>query len=303
MEIVVFGAGSLGSLVGGLLASVHDVTLIGRADHVEAITEDGLTITGTMDQRVTPAASTDGRELTGDLAIVTVKSADTEPAAATLATGEFDATLSLQNGLGNEATLANHLTCPVLAGTASYGAHQRAPGTVACTGVGDVVVGPRNGGGSATADRIAAAFRRADLETTVATDMPRRQWTKLAVNAAINPVTALADVDNGAVLEPPAKALARAAARETAHVASAAGIALSPAEAVAALERVATQTAANTSSMRQDVHAGRGTEIDAINGAVLEHAATHDIPVPTNRVLTALIRTWERAVGVRSPDR
>ncbi len=300
MEIVVFGAGSLGSLVGGLLASKHNVTLVGRSDHVTAIKRDGLELTGAVTRRVTPNATTDGRGLTAALAIVTVKTTDTETAAETLATGTFDAALSLQNGLGNEATLATQLTCPVLAGTASYGAYNHQPGRVECTGLGELVIGPRAGGSSHTADRIGEALQAGDLETTVATDMPRRLWTKLAVNAAINPVTALANIDNGAVLEPPADQLAREAARETARVANEAGVSLSPSDAIDALERVASQTATNTSSMRQDVQAGQQTEIDAINGAVLEQAQAYDVAVPTNRMLTSLIRTWERGAGVRS---
>ena len=299
MEIVVFGAGSLGSLVGGVLAREHDVTLVARPAHAEAVREDGLTVTGMTDLCVSPSATTDGQGLAAELAIVAVKAADTPTAVETLATGSFDAVLSLQNGMGNEATLADRLESPVLAGTATYGAVLRNPGVVECTGLGEVVVGPRTGGRSSLAGRVGDAFDTAGLETTVAADMPRRLWAKLAVNAAINPVTALANVDNGAVLEPPVTDLARSAARETACVARACSVQLSDQEAITAMERVAADTAANTSSMRQDVLADRRTEIDAINGYVVDRAADHDCAVPTNRALTALVRSWERGVGHR----
>ena len=299
MEIVVFGAGSLGSLVGGVLAREHDVTLVARPAHAEAVRAGGLTVTGAIDLCVSPKVRTDGQGLSADLAIVTVKAAATPTAADTLATGSFDATLSLQNGMGNEETLADRLESPVLAGTATYGAVLRKPGVVECTGLGEVVVGPRTGGHSPPAGRVGDSFDAAGLETTVTADMPRRLWEKLAVNAAINPVTALANVDNGAVLEPPAADLARSAAREAACVARACGVQLSDREAITAMERVAADTAANTSSMRQDVLADRRTEIDAINGYVVDQAADHDCAVPTNRALTALIRSWERGVGHR----
>ncbi|WP_207586515.1 2-dehydropantoate 2-reductase [Halomontanus rarus] len=299
MEIVVFGAGSLGSLVGGLLAQVHDVTLVARAAHADAIREHGLELAGEFDAVVHPEVTTDGSDLGADLAVVTVKSFDTEAAARTLSTGRFDAVCSLQNGMGNEAALATHLDAPILAGTATYGAVLREPGVVDCTGLGELVLGPADGGTSPIADRVGSAFDAAGLETVVADDMPRRLWEKLAVNAGINAVTALARTDNGAVLERPATELARAATREVARTARTHDVGLSNREALAAMESVAERTAANASSMRQDVRAGRRTEIDAINGFVVDRADDAGLEVPTNRLLAALIRTWERGRGVR----
>ncbi|MDG5758401.1 ketopantoate reductase family protein [Natronococcus sp. A-GB1] len=299
MEIVVFGAGSLGSLVGGVLAREHEVTLVGREAHVDAVRKRGLVLEGELEAIVEPQATTAGTELAADLAIVAVKSYDTRRAAETLSTGAFDAVLSLQNGMGNEEVLAETLGEPVLAGTASYGAVLREPGVVECTGVGEIVLGDRRGGGSTVADRTADAFRSAGLEATASESMPCRLWEKLAVNAAINPVTALTATENAAVLEEPAADLARGAARETARVARAEGVGLSNREALAATERVVAETAANTSSMRQDVLAERRTEIDAINGYVLERAAECGLEAPTNRMLAALVRTWERGRGLR----
>ncbi|SEQ81048.1 ketopantoate reductase family protein [Natrinema salaciae] len=301
MEIVVFGAGSLGSLVGGLLAREHDVTLVARGDHANAVRESGLRLEGVGDRpsRVFPAATTDGTGLEAELAVVTVKSFDTAAAAERLATGSFDGTLSLQNGMGNEATLAARLEAPVLAGTATYGAIRREPGVVECTGSGEIVLGARDGGPAAIATRAGEAFAAAGLETTVADDMPRRLWEKLAVNAGINAVTALTATENGAVLEEPANDLARDATREAAAVARACDVSLSNREATAAMESVAEATAANTSSMHQDVLADRRTEVDSINGYVVDRAIELGIEVPTNRTLAALIRTWERGHGVR----
>lgn len=290
MRIVVLGAGSLGSLVGGMLASVADVTLVGRPPHVEAVREHGLRISGEVERNVQPAARTDLPDAT-DLAVVTVKSYDTESAVSQLAECELDAALSLQNGLGNEAVLAEHLECHVLAGTCTYGAVLRDPGHVECTGRGTVELGPWRGGKSDRADRLGHLFDDAGLETMVAADMPRRLWRKLAVNAGINPPTALARVANGELVDGPAGETAREAAREVGRVAAANDVDLSPEDAAEAMVDVARHTAANQSSMLQDVEAGRRTEIDAINGAVLDRAVT---AVPVNRTLVALIRGWER---------
>lgn len=295
MEIVVFGAGSLGSLIGGLLAREHAVTLVGRDPHMEAIRGSGLRVTGDYDFRVRPAATTDGTGLGADLAVVTVKSFDTPEAATALATGEFGAVLSLQNGMDNEERLESALDY-VLAGTATYGAVLRESGRVECTGTGTVTLGAPGGGKSGHADRVGRAFERAGLDCTVAADMPRRRWEKLAVNAAINPVTALAGAENAAILDEPAWPVAREAARETAAVAREAGVDLTDEAAVDALRRVARATAANSSSMARDLERGRRTEIDAINGYVLDRATG---AVPTNATLTGLVRTWERARGLR----
>ena len=293
MDVVVFGAGALGSLVGGLLARAHDVALVGRDPHVRTIGERGLRVTGSVETTVHPAARTTVPER-ADLAVVTVKSFDTPDARDALADCDLDCALSLANGLGNEATLAERLPS-VLAGTCTYGARLPEPGVVECTGVGEVVLGARDGGPSATADRVGRAFDDAGLRVTVADDMPRRLWEKLAVNAGINAVTALARVENGALLDGPANGAARAAAREVAACARDHGVDLSDDDAERAVERVADATAANHSSMRQDVDAGRRTEVNSING----HVADSDTPSPVNDTLAGLLRAWEEGQGLR----
>ncbi|MFC5367831.1 ketopantoate reductase family protein [Salinirubrum litoreum] len=305
MEVLVFGAGSLGSLVGGLLARSHDVTLVGREPHVAAIRDSGLRVSGAVEATTHPEATTDGEGHEADLALVTVKSFDTATAAEALATGTIDTVLSLQNGL-TEETLADRLPdATVLAGTATYGADLLAPGHVACTGVGRVVLGALSGGTDPAAERAGWTFRAGGVETLVATDMPRRRWEKLAVNAGINAVTALARVENGALAEGPAHEIARRATRETARVARSEGVALSNRRTSGAVERVIDATADNRSSTLQDVDAGRRTEVEAIFGEVVaraERASRENhvaVSVPTVRTLADLLRAWEVGRGVR----
>ncbi|WP_144799767.1 ketopantoate reductase family protein [Halorubrum depositum] len=298
MEVLVYGAGALGGLIGGLLARSHDVTLVGRDPHMRRIREDGLRIDGEIDAHVHPRALTDGTHRSADLALVTTKAYDTDAAARAFATGEYDAVCSLQNGLTEERLVAA-LDPTVLAGTASYGALLAEPGRVTCTGVGEVVVGSLAGGRDPLAERVGGAFDEAGIETTVAADMPRRRYEKLAVNAGINGPSALARLSNGATLDGPGGEVAREAAREVARVARADGVALGEDEAVAAVERVAADTAANRSSMHEDVAAGRRTEIDAIYGAVADRADRFGTAAPTCRTLASLIRAWELGEGVR----
>ncbi|MFB6131623.1 MAG: ketopantoate reductase family protein [Salinigranum sp.] len=314
MDVVVFGAGSLGSLVGGLLARAHDVTLVGRDPHVHAVVRDGLGVTGVESFVVRPEATADGTGLSADLAVVTVKAFDTAAAAEALATGGYGAALSLQNGMGNEDVLAERLDCPILAGTTTLGAVLSGPGAVEWRGRGEVVLGRWRGsddradatdretgtaGTPPVEERVAAAFREAGVETTVAGDVRVPLWEKLAVNAAINPTTALARVDNGALASPAASDLVEPVTRETAAVARAEGVDLTDDDAIEAVRRVASATARNHSSMRQDVTAGRRTEIDAITGYVVDRAGRRGVAVPVNRTLFALVRTWEAERNLR----
>lgn len=298
MDVLVYGAGALGSLVGGLLARAHDVTLVGRDPHMRTIRRDGLRIDGEIDARVRPRALTDGAHRSADLALVTTKAYDTDAAARALATGEYDAVCSLQNGFTEERLVAA-LDPTVLAGTASYGARFAEPGRVTCTGIGEVVVGALGGGPDPLAGRVGAAFDEAGIETTVAEDMPRRRYEKLAVNAGINGPSALSRLSNGETVDGPAGDVAREAAREVAVVARAEGVDLDAEQAIDALERVAADTAANRSSMCEDIAASRRTEVDAIYGAAVDRAGRLGVAVPTCRTLAALIRAWERGAGVR----
>ncbi len=231
MDIVVFGAGALGSLVGGLLAREHHVTLVARDPHARRVAGEGLRVVGELDAHTQPRATTDPTpaDLTCDLALVTVKAYDAEAAGSALAAGDPEVVCSLSNGL-TEETLAEALGDRVLAGSATYGAELVGPGEVRCTGAGRIHVGEFAGtrrdsdesdAASDRAERVAAAFREAGLDCTADPAMPRRRWEKLAVNAGINAVTALARVPNGALADGPGRAVAHRAARETARVARA----------------------------------------------------------------------------------
>lgn len=299
MDVAVFGAGSLGSLLGGLLARQGEVTLVGRQAHMRAVAADGLRITGEYDRRPAVAATTDwGAVGAVDLALVTVKAYDTDAAAAALSEDPPSIVLTLQNGLGPAETLESRLppATTVLAGVTTMGARLSDAGVVRCTGRGRVDIGRPSGGPSAPAEQVATAFRAADISCEAVQDLPRRRWEKLAVNAGINPVTALAQVHNGAVTAEPLRPITVTAAREVGDVARENGIDL-PEDMRDIVLEVARGTGENESSMARDVRRGRRTEIDAITGSVLERA--DETPSPVNQVLYGLIAGYEIGADLR----
>ncbi len=286
MRVQVFGAGSLGTLVGAILSHAGVEThLVGRERTVRAF-EEAVRVEGIEDFVARPSLSTEPVE--AEVTLVTVKSYDTEDAAEALAptVREDDAVVSLQNGVGNEEVLDGALDATVIGGTATYGANMR-EGSVEYTGEGEVVVGDYTGGASRVADSVAELLG-AGLDARATDSMDAALWEKLAVNAAINPVTALTRLTNGEAAERATEVM-RAAAKETAAVANEKGIQVEKAPERAL--GVARATSKNESSTLQDVRAGRRTEIDALNGYVVEEAK--ESSTPTNRTLATLVRATE----------
>jgi 2-dehydropantoate 2-reductase len=134
-------------------------------------------------------------------------------------------------------------------------------------------------------------LRVANIETHIVKDAQPMVWSKLIVNAAINPLTALLRVKNGEILtNPPARELMREIAEEVASVAKALGVGLPSLDPMQTVEEVAERTAENVSSMLQDVLRGAPTEVDAINGEVVQAGKLKGIPTPVNRVIWSLVK-------------
>lgn len=285
MKIQVFGAGSLGTLMGALLSrGGTDVHLVGRENVVDAF-ESGIGVTGTEDFVAHPTFSTEPRE--ADVTLVTVKSYDT-PAAVKALRDKSDIVVSLQNGMGNEEVLDDCLGATVLGGTATYGANMSVKdGVLEYAGKGHVVVGDYRGGASEEAKRIAESLEGIDIRVTEAMD--EALWKKLAVNAAINPVTALARARNGEAAER-AGGVMKETSKEVEEVAAENGVGIDGTGEVAV--EVARSTAENVSSTLQDIRAGQRTEIGALNGYVVEAAEETD--VRTNETLFSLVKAVSR---------
>lgn len=312
-SIVVVGVGALGSLVAARLALAGaDVTVLGRPSaHLARVREWGLTLVEADGRaRLVPLQITDDPAVAwgAGLAVVAVKTWATAAALPPLRAHlpPTAAVLTLQNGLGNAAAIRAALgdaRRPVLVGVTTQAALREAPGRVRDTGPGETVLGPDGSGtkGDQTdgaAERVARRLTAAGWPTVAVTDIGPHLWRKLAVNAAINPLTALAGVPNRAVADDPdLRAAAATLAGEVATVA--AGLGLDLGDVAAEMDRVARATGANRSSMLRDLEAGGSTEVDAINGAVVAEAVRLGLAAPANRLVAALVRA---RAGAARPD-
>ena len=300
MKIVIIGAGAMGSLFGGLLAEYKkEVTLFDVwPEHVNALNSDGLSIERESKQRQISVKATTDSETIGqaDLAIVFVKSTQTGQAAQTAARliNSSGMVLTLQNGMGNADILAEAMGGGrVLAGTTSHGATLLGPGSIRHAGIGATTIGLWHGTDSTRAQEVADLFNGAGIETTVTDDVRSLTWGKLLINVGINAITALTGIKNGRIEDfPAAQRLSEMAVEEAITVAQAQGVLVRD-DAVKHVLQVAQATAANRSSMGQDVDNHRQTEIGAINGAVVKYANKEGLAVPVNETLTYLVETLQ----------
>jgi 2-dehydropantoate 2-reductase len=296
VRIVILGAGALGSLFGGLLSRKHEVVLVGRKPHTSAVRERGLKITGATRRtaRVRAVESVEGLGAP-DLLIVAVKAYDTESALreASGLVGPRTTVLSFQNGITTLGILEGLVPKGrLVAGWTSHGATLDGPGTVRHAGAGDTVVGELDGRASARVREISAALAACGIKSSVSTEVRREIWLKGLVNSAINPLTAIAGCENGAISSDPSlRRVAKAVCDEGAAVARAEGHAITGAEAFKRTMRVAEQTATNRSSMLRDLESGRRTEVDFLNGAICSLAARHGLCAPVNAALRGAIST------------
>ncbi len=300
MDILIVGTGALATLFAARLgAAGHPISMLGTwQEGIQALNTHGARwVDGDgLEHSVPVHATGDPQEVRGAcFALVLVKAWQTERAARQLT--ECLATngmaVTLQNGIGNREILARDLGPDRVAlGVTTTGATLLGPGLV-CPGGEGVLSLERN----PALGPVEVALRSAGFQVEIVPDAESLVWGKLVINAAINPLTALLRVPNGELLErPEARHLMADLAQEVAAVARAEGIRLLFENPVETVEEVARKTAANHSSMLQDVLRGAPTEIDAICGAVTQRGKTVGVPTPVNAVCWQLVKAMaERA--------
>lgn len=315
MNILVFGAGAIGSVLGGFLAKAgHDVALLGRPWHLDVIRRQGLAITGLWGEHcVTNLALAAALEALPrgpafDWIFVCVKAHQTAEAAERLPAllGPTTLVCAFQNGLGNYEALTRRIAPERIAlGRVIFGV-EIDPGRVRVTVCADeVLIGaPDERFPRERAAELAASLQESGVPARATAMILTAIWAKVLYNCALNGLATLLEVPYGKLLEhETTKRLMRTIIEEAYRVAGAHRIRLEPSTAEASLEllftRLIPDTAAHYPSMLQDVRRGNPTEIEAMNGAVARLGRQAGIATPANALVTRLVHAKEQFSSVR----
>jgi 2-dehydropantoate 2-reductase len=303
VRLCVVGCGAVGSLFAANLAQLAEVEVWAydlAAEHVDAINADGLRLSGAGDVLARLRATADPAELPPcDFGIVATKAMHTEAAiAATAHAFRGGAVATIQNGLGNEETIAVHVA-RVIRGTTFPAGKLLAPGHVQWDVRGDTTLGPFEPRPAPLDEvaRLADACTRAGMPTQAVTDARGPQWQKVIFNAATNPVGALTGLTHGRVCErPELRSLVSALVDEGKAVAAPLGIELD-ADPELLIDHAARPEVAydHKASMLQDVEAKRATEIDYLNGGIVRFGREYGVPTPLNEAIWALVKGVEQS--------
>ncbi len=294
LKFAVMGAGAVGCYYGGMLARAgHPVVLIARPLHVNAIASDGLRLqTQNFDEHIRIAASLDASAVAGaDVVLLCVKSSDTEAAGRLMQPFlRADAlVMCLQNGVDNAERLRAVLPGQAVSAAVVYVATEMAgPGHVKHNGRGELVIEP-----PPAELALAQALIAAGVPTEVSSNVRGALWAKLILNCAYNAVSAITQLPYGKTsVGVGVQDVMRDVVAECLAVAAADGVNL-PGDIHAAMQKIALTMPAQFSSTAQDLARGKPTEIDYLNGFVVQRGQALGITTPANRVLWALVRLLE----------
>lgn len=299
MRVGVIGCGAVGSLFAAHLGQLEDVeTWVYDVDqkHVQAINSNGLRLTGVGEVHSKPIATTDPGELpTLDFGIVATKGMHTELAIEATAHAFVEgAVCSVQNGIGNEEVIAEHVE-RVIRGTTFPAGHLIAPGVCQWDTAGKTWIGPfePKPASMEAVESLAEVLTRAGMETVAMEDARGSQWTKLIFNAASNALCSLTALPHGrAASHDDVRWVMDQVIEEGKAVAEELGIVMEKDPAVL-LEESIEVAMDHKPSMLQDVEAKRRTEIDQLNGGITRYGEQVGVPTPLNRAAWALVRGLE----------
>ena len=295
-QIIVLGGGAIGSIYAAKLAERHDVTLIARPAHADAVRRSGLRIIGhEQATRMMRAETAVGAVAPHALILLTTKVNDSREAIAPLVDMLHDNTviLCVQNGLGSEEIVRAEVggRCLVLRAITQFGAVFQQPGVVDYTAAGATLLEP-----SARSAEIAALLSGSGLDGRVSEDIKTEIWRKLIFNCVINPITAIVGSEVRGIVDPRLDPVKQLVVDECLQVARVDGVTFDIDFVPTIAERFG--AARTIASMRQDLLKGKATEIDHMNGAVVALGRRFGIACPVNAALVAIIKSIEaRAVA------
>ena len=291
MDIIILGAGAIGSLYGAKLSKLNNVILIARKEHADKINSYGLKITGLEEGIFKIKADTKINKIKGNtLIILATKVYSNEKSIKDIKNKLRKDTiiLCLQNGLYSE-NIAKKIAgkkCPVLRGITNFGATFLEPGVAGYKGYGYTAIEK-----SSKSEDIAFNFSKCGLNAYVSKDIKHDMWKKVIFNCILNPVTAILKIKNGGITNEKLDPLKRLIADECAKVAGKDGVKFNF-DFVEAINKEF-KGSQNISSMQQDLIKGKKTEIDCLNGAVAKLGEKYGIGCPVNEALNAIIKSPE----------
>ncbi|MGZ8311636.1 MAG: ketopantoate reductase family protein [Allosphingosinicella sp.] len=300
-DVVIVGAGAMGCLFGARLSeSGANVTLVDVDEtRLAALRRDGVTLRDDRGERNVPvradlAACTAGP---ADLVMLFTKGMHSAAAIRSVAhfAGPGTVALTLQNGLGNAETIAQVFAPEhVLIGMTDFPADLEGPTHIVSRGEGHVLLGGYVPAAEAAAGPVAELFNRAGLSARVDPDVRVAVWEKVAFNAALNAMAAVTGLDVGGLDRPSGRRIAAAVAGEVVVVAAAQGLGLDRGRIESRIDFALRHHREHKPSMLQDRLAGRPTEVDSINGAVVRLAESAGVAAPVTALLADLVRLVEK---------
>lgn len=312
MKIAIVGPGALGCLLAGLLKSKtkEEVWLIDNSpERARRIKGDGIKIEGIGGSiNASVNISSNPKEIGAcDLVIICVKSYSTEDACKDIKelVSEKTFVLTLQNGIGNVQVLNDYFGADrVIAGITNHGATLLEAGHVRHAGRGDTIIGTQKGKVLGSIRETTGVLTKCGFETKVSKDIDSVIWSKLVINVGINALTAITRLKNGMLIEHDGtREILRNSVQEAVKIIKRKRIKLAYDDPIQKVESVCKATAANVSSMLQDVLNSKRTEIDYINGAITRQGKALGIPTPVNETLTNLVKTIEKTYNLNSERR
>lgn len=294
MEILVLGAGGIGSLYGARLSQHNDVVLICRKEHADKINKNGLKITGLENKTYRLKAATKIEKIEDNtLILLTTKVYDSAKAINSIKkiTKKSTTILCLQNGLYSENIVKGIAgkKCLVLRGITNVGAVFLEPGIVQYNGRSYTLIekSPRS-------KEISDSFSNSGLDCNISGNIKADMWRKLILNCVLNPVSAILRVENSGVADENLNPLKKLIVDECLKVARKDGVSFDIDFVKKMNEGI--KNSKNLSSMLQDLLKGKQTEIDYLNGAVAKLGKSHGVECPVNKTLTMVIKQMEKRI-------
>jgi len=290
-KIYILGAGAIGSLFGALLSQKNKVELIGEKEHILKINSQGLKVKGSINKKFYLKGNTEIKEIPENcLILLTTKAHQVKKAIEKIKNLVKNDTkiLVLQNGLGQEKIIEKILTkkCEIIRAITYIACEFLKPGEIKCW-IDKKTILPN----TKTAKKISILFKEANLKVILTKNLKKEIWRKLIVNSLIGPLTALFQVRNHEIAKKELKKVRLEILREGVKVAEKEGIKFEKNFIERVEKKLKSYT--NFSSMCQDILKKRKTEIDFLNGKIIELAKKHKIEVPINETIYHLIKFLE----------